>query len=131
TDGTNTWMVGPKTIESHIAKHLNDAATSAGRAPPRIIAGFPIVLTSAVDEARGKLAEGLEVYGQLPSYRAMLDREGLGAPEDLAIIGDEKVLEQAILRARDAGVTDFNAAIMRTDEHAFDRTFEFLSAMNC
>ena len=126
-DGTNTWMVGPKTLQSHIAPALATAAADAGRPVPRIIAGFPVVLTSNIEDAREKLRVGLEIYGQLPSYRAMLDREGVEGPEDLALIGDEKVLAEGIERIRDAGVTDFNAAIMDTENGAFERTFEFLS----
>ena len=37
---------------------------------------MPIVLTTNVDQAKEKIAQDLTVYGQLPSYRAMLDREG-------------------------------------------------------
>ena len=35
TDGTNTWMVGPKTMENHIVKRLTSAAEAAGRPAPR------------------------------------------------------------------------------------------------
>ena len=129
TDGTNTWMVGPKTIENHIACHLNSAAEKAGRPAPRIIAGFPIVLTTKVTEAREKLAKGLEIYGQLPSYRAMLDREGVDSPADLALIGDEDVLRTNLLSIESSGVTDFNAAIMDIEPGAFERTFEFVASL--
>ena len=37
----------------------------------------------------GAAAKDFEVYGILPSYRAMLDREGAEGPADVAIIGDE------------------------------------------
>lgn len=129
TGGTNTWMVGPKTMEEHIAARLNAAATAAGRPAPRVIGGFPVVLTPAVEEARAALAEPLAIYGQLPSYRAMLDREGLAHPQDLALIGDEDVLRAGIRRIADAGVTDFNAAIMAADGETYDRTFEFLASL--
>ena len=69
------------------------------------------------------------MYGQLPSYRAMLDREGAEGPQDIAIIGDENTLRGEIKRFEDAGVTDFNAAIMDVEEGAYDRTLEFLSSM--
>ena len=52
TAGTNTWMVGPKTMEQHIVARLNAAATAAGRPAPRVIGGFPVVLTNAVEETR-------------------------------------------------------------------------------
>ena len=39
--------------------------------------------------ARKVAAEQFAMYGYLPSYRAMLDREGYAGPEDAALIGDE------------------------------------------
>jgi 5,10-methylenetetrahydromethanopterin reductase len=129
TSGTITWMVGPKTLTAHILPTIRAAAEAAGRRQPRVIAGFPIVLTTKVDAAREVLAGPLAIYGQLPSYRAMLDREGLTRPEDFALIGDEAVLRAALTRLRDLGVTDFNAAIADVEPGAFDRTFDFLAAL--
>ena len=128
-DGTSTWMTGPRTIAEHIVKHLLPAASAAGRPAPRVIGGYPIVLTQAVDEARASISKNLEIYGQLPSYRAMLDREGYAGPADAALVGDETSLRRELGRIRDSGVTDFNAAIAETDADAFARTFEFLAAV--
>ena len=128
-DGTSTWMTGPRTIAEHIVKHLLPAASAAGRPAPRVIGGYPIVLTQAVDEARASISKNLEIYGQLPSYRAMLDREGYAGPADAALVGDEATLRRELGRIRDSGVTDFNAAIAETDAGALARTFEFLSAV--
>lgn len=128
-DGTNTWMVGPKTMESHIVASLNKAARNAGRGDPRVVGGYPIILTNKPDEAREKIAQNLTVYGQLPSYRAMLDREGVAGPADIAIVGDENRLRGEIARLENIGVTDFNAAIMGVEEGAYERTLEFLSSM--
>ena len=69
------------------------------------------------------------MYGQLPSYRAMLDREGVDGPADIAIVGDENALRGEIDRYRNAGVTDFNAAVMGVEDGAFDRTLDFLASM--
>ena len=71
----------------------------------------------------------LAFYGTLPSYRAMLDKEGVNSPVDLALIGDEQKLLEKIEAIRSSGVTDFNAAIMNTDEGAFQRTFDFLNSL--
>lgn len=128
-DGTNTWMVGPKTMETHIVARLTKAAEAAGRPAPRVIGGVPIVLTRKPDEARQRIAESLVVYGQLPSYRAMLDREGVDGPANIAIVGDENALRGEIDRFRNAGVTDFNAAIMAVEDGAYDRTLEFLASL--
>lgn len=109
--GTSTWMTGPKTIEDHIVPAISAAASAAGKSAPRIVCGLPICLTNDVDGARERIGKALEIYGMLPSYRAMLDREGVSGPAELSIVGDEATLRAAIARLRDAGVTDFNAAI--------------------
>ena len=128
-DGTNTWMVGPKTMETHIVARLTKAAEAAGRPAPTVVGGVPIVLTHKPDEARQQIAQNLVMYGQLPSYRAMLDREGVEGPADIAIVGDENALRGEIDRFRNAGVTDFNAAIMAVEDGAYERTLEFLASM--
>ncbi len=128
-DGTNTWMVGPKTMASHIVPRLTSAAESAGRAAPRIVGGYPIVLTNKPDQARAEIAKNLTIYGQLPSYRAMLDREGVEGPADIALAGDENALRSDIERLRGIGVTDFNAAVMNVEEGAYARTVEFLASI--
>ena len=128
-DGTSTWMVGPKTMAQHIKPSLTSAARAAGRPEPTIVGGFPIVLTNKPDEARAKINEMLVIYGQLPSYRAMLDREGAKGPADIALAGDENYLRGAIKRIEDIGVTDLNASIVPTEAGAMARTLEFLSSM--
>lgn len=130
TDGTITWMTGPKTLGDHIGPRLRSAAEEAGRAEPRVVAGFPISLTNDAERARTVIGKLLTIYGQLPSYRAMLDREGAEGPADLAIAGDEDELRRGLDSLRDAGVTDFNAAVMPTDDGAAERTLEFLASLS-
>lgn len=126
--GTILWMTGPATIEAHIAPKLRAAASEAGRPEPRIVAGLPIVLTSNVDQAREYIAKNLAMYGQLPSYRAMLDKEGAAGPADLALVGDEATLDAGLQRLRDVGVSDFDAAIIPAEEGADARTLEYLTS---
>ena len=128
-NGTNTWMVGPKTMENHIVAKLSTAAQAAGRPTPRVVGGVPVALTTKPDDARQQIAQALTIYGQLPSYRAMLDREGVDGPADIALVGDENLLRGAIDRFRNAGVTDLNAAIMPVDDGAYERTLEFLASL--
>jgi 5,10-methylenetetrahydromethanopterin reductase len=128
-DGTNTWMVGPKTMESHILPTLGGAASAAGNGDPRVVGGYPIVLTTNVEEARRKINEQLVIYGQLPSYRAMLDREGARGPADIAIVGDENALTSELKRLEDIGVTDFNAAISDVEDGARARTLDYLASV--
>jgi F420-dependent oxidoreductase-like protein len=108
--GTVTWMTGPDTIESHIIPTISAAAAEAGRPEPRIGVGLPVCVTGDVDEARKKASEVFAIYGQLPSYRAMLDREGAVGPADVAIVGTEEEVRTEIRRLADIGVTDFCGA---------------------
>ena len=126
-DGTITWMVGPKTMEQHVVKSITAAANAARRPAPTVVGGFPVVLTNKPAEARAEIARNLTIYGQLPSYRAMLDREGAAGPADVALAGDENYLRGAVMRLRDIGVTDFTAAIMATEPETYRRTLEFLA----
>lgn len=127
-DGTILWMTGAGTVETHVAPKLRAAARSAGRGAPRIAAGIPIALTNDVGAARAWAAQHLVHYGHLPSYRGMLDREGLAGPADLALAGDEKALDAGLARLRDAGVTDFIAAMMPCDAGADARTLDYLQS---
>jgi 5,10-methylenetetrahydromethanopterin reductase len=126
-DGTILWMTGPETIDSHIAPRITRAAEAAGRAAPRIVCGLPVALTEKPDDARAVAAKLFQLYGQLPSYRAMLDREGAEGPADVAIVGDERAIDEGLARLRDAGVTDFNAAPFPSDDGAVQRTVELLA----
>jgi len=126
--GTILWMTGPRTIESHIAPKLRAAANEAGRPEPRIVAGLHIVLTSNTEAANERVERWVKMYGQLPSYRAMLDKEGTENPGDLAIVGDENVLDTALDRLRDVGVTDLEAVIMPSEDGTDQRTLEYLES---
>lgn len=126
--GTILWTTGPRTIESHIVPKIRAAAREAGKPPPRIVAGVHIVLTNDVDSANERVGKMLEMYGQMPSYRAMLDKEGTAGPSDLALLGDEKVLDAGLDRLRDIGVSDFEACIVPLDDGAEERTIEYLES---
>jgi len=127
-DGTLLWMTGPRTIESHIAPKLRAAAREAGRPEPRIVAGFHIVLTSDPEAAGERMKRWLAVYRQLPSYRAMLDKEGVGDPSELAFVGDEAALDAALGRLRDVGVSDLEAVVMRAEDGSDRRTLDYLES---
>ncbi len=108
--GTVTWMTGPETIESYIVPTIRAAATEAGRPEPRIGVGLPVCVTSDVDTARATAAEQYIMYGGLPSYRAMLDREGVEGPADVAIVGSESEVQSRIRHLADIGTTEFIGA---------------------
>jgi F420-dependent oxidoreductase-like protein len=109
-DGTVLWMTGPATIESHIVPAITAAAADAGRPAPRVVCLLPVCVTGDPDGARERAAHMFSIYGQLPSYRAMLDQEGAAGPADVAIVGDEAAVAAQIDALGGVGVTDFVAA---------------------
>jgi F420-dependent oxidoreductase-like protein len=127
-DGTILWLVGPKTIREHIAPRINDAAAAAGRPAPRVVCSLPVCVTDDETAARTFVAQVLGGYGDLPSYRAMLDREGADGPADVAIIGNEDAVGAALDDLADAGTTDFAALPLTLDPQETERTWALLSA---
>ena len=105
TDGTITWMTGPATVADLTAPTIAASAEAAGRPAPAVISAVPVCLTDDVDTARARAAKEYAIYGQLPSYRTMLDHEGLAGPEDLALIGDLDTIAEGLRAFADAGAT--------------------------
>ena len=106
-DGTLTWCTGPATLESHVIPSINAAADKAGRDAPRVIAGLPVCVTDDKDAARERIAKALAIYPTLPSYKAMLDKEGVANPADIGLIGSEDEVLTGVERLAKVGVTDF------------------------
>jgi F420-dependent oxidoreductase-like protein len=96
-DGTLPFLAGPRALSELIVPAM------AGK---RIIAAVPAVVTDEPDEVRKKAVEQMSFYGRIPSYRRILDAEGVGHAADLAIIGDEKTVLDGLQRYYDAGATD-------------------------
>lgn len=126
-DGTALWLVGPRTLASHVTPIITEAAASAGRPAPRIIVGLPICVTSDSTAARERVARGLAFYAQLPSYRAMLDREGVAGAGDVMLVGSESEVESQLARLQEAGATDFSASVMGSTAER-QRTLELLQS---
>lgn len=116
-DGTTLAWVGPKTVREHIAPRIREAAAIAARGEPRIIATLPVCVTDDADAVRGAIGQALSMYGTLPSYRAMFDREGVDGPAEVAIVGGSAEVEDRLNALAEAGVTDFAASeFARTPE---------------
>jgi len=109
-DGTITWMTGPKAIGEHIVPTITAAAERAGRPRPRVVVGLPVCVTDEPDAARERAAKIFQIYGSLPSYRAMLDRSGADDPSGVVIVGDEATVSDQIARLADLGADDLVAA---------------------
>jgi 5,10-methylenetetrahydromethanopterin reductase len=126
-DGTVLWMTGPATVRDHIVPAITAAAAAAGRPSPRIVCILPVCVTSDPDAARAAAARVFAIYNDLPSYRAMLDREGAAGPADVALVGDEAAVTAQLATLAEAGVTDFVAGEFARGQDAV-RTREFLRA---
>jgi 5,10-methylenetetrahydromethanopterin reductase len=132
TAGTITWMTGPKTLADHIGPTLREAAAAAGRpeGAVKVVATLPICITDDVDGTRAKAAGDFAIYGELPSYRAMLDREGFAGPEDAALIGDEATVSDRIEELRSAGVDEFAGLPFGDSEESLARSRSLLRKIN-
>ena len=109
-DGTSLAWVGPRTIREHIVPVLGEAAANANRESPRVVATLPICVTDDADAIRDRITRTSAMYAELPSYRAMFEREGVERPGQLGIVGSEAEVEDALYVLAEAGVTDFAAS---------------------
>jgi F420-dependent oxidoreductase-like protein len=115
-DGTITWMTGPRTLAEHIVPSVTKAAADAGRPSPRVVAGLAVCVTDDEESVRSRFAEQFAMAGQVPEYRAMLDREGAASPADILLAGPESSLAVAVRRIADTGATDLLLAPVGTPE---------------
>jgi alkanesulfonate monooxygenase SsuD/methylene tetrahydromethanopterin reductase-like flavin-dependent oxidoreductase (luciferase family) len=128
-DGTTLAWVGPKTVRTHIVPRISDAAAAAGRPAPRIIATLPVCVTADPERVRARISESLSLYGQLPSYKAMFEREGAAGPAEVAIVGSEAEVRERIDAMADAGVTDFAVSEFALNGDERRATRELLCSM--
>jgi alkanesulfonate monooxygenase SsuD/methylene tetrahydromethanopterin reductase-like flavin-dependent oxidoreductase (luciferase family) len=90
-----------------------------------VVVSLPVAVTADVDAARASIDEAFSIYPNLPSYRAMLDKEGAQGAGEIAFVGDEEHVAGAIRALADAGATDFVAAVVG-DEDQRARGFALL-----
>jgi alkanesulfonate monooxygenase SsuD/methylene tetrahydromethanopterin reductase-like flavin-dependent oxidoreductase (luciferase family) len=97
----------------------------------RIVVALAGVVTADADEVRAAAAEQMAFYLNVPSYQAVLERERVAHPAELAVIGDEENLAVAIGRYFEAGATEIvvtNTGINGARDRS--RTCELLGALN-
>jgi F420-dependent oxidoreductase-like protein len=123
--GTMTWMTGGRTIAEHIVPTINAAAQQAGRPTPRVVVSLPVAVTDDPASARATANDLFAIYGTLPSYRAMLDREGADGPGDVAVVGTEDEVAEQISQLATGGATEFVAAPFAN----LERTTELLASL--
>jgi 5,10-methylenetetrahydromethanopterin reductase len=127
TDGTLTWMTGTKTIGEHVVPTINAAAERAARPTPRVVCSLPISVTDDLAGTKENVNKTLAIYGQLPSYRAMLDKEGAEGPADVGLFGTREQVLDALHELAEAGATEFSASMAGNADDR-DATYETLIA---
>jgi len=105
-DGTIPFLAGPRTIESHILPAVGQAARRAGRPSPRVVAVVGAVVTDDPDRIRSVAAEQMTFYEAIPSYRKVMDREGIHRAAELTVTGSEEQVTAGLRRYLDAGATE-------------------------
>jgi F420-dependent oxidoreductase-like protein len=125
-DGTALWMVGPRTIADHVVPTITKAADAAGRPRPQVAVGLPVSVTSDPEGARAKAAQSFGFYNNLPSYRAMLDREGAEGPADVAVVGDEEAVAAQLRHLGEVGATSLSLPVFGSSEER-RRTIQLLA----
>jgi 5,10-methylenetetrahydromethanopterin reductase len=126
--GTAIWVGGPRYVAEAVTT-IAGAARDAGRPAPRVLASVPVCVTDRPDGVRAAAAAFFARYGQLPSYRAILDRAGAAGPEDVALVGDETRVRAGIAEFAAAGATDFAGAIFTPPGEDAERTWALLAAV--
>ncbi|GAB3140510.1 TIGR03564 family F420-dependent LLM class oxidoreductase [Amycolatopsis stemonae] len=120
-DGTLPFLAGPRALSERIVPVM------AGK---RILAAVPAIVTNDPDAVRAKAVEQMGFYSRIPSYRRILEAEGVDHPADLAVIGDETTVLKGLRRYYDAGATDVlvsQTGIRSSEERR--RTWEVISSI--
>jgi F420-dependent oxidoreductase-like protein len=143
-DGVVLWMCSPNYVRDHVVPTIAAARAKAGKSMDgfEVVAAIPVCLTS--DRAAGLqvFKATVERYASLPYYRKMMDASGFKAQleadeiseemlDELAGIGDEERVRNAIERYRAAGVTLLGAGPFGGHNGAkgFEATLEVVAAL--
>ena len=112
--GTILWMADERAIGDHVAPRVTKAAAEAGRPPPRIVAGVPVVLCSnnEVSAARERANHVLGHAEYSPNYERLLEHGDAANVGDLLAAGDEPAVVERLRSFRDAGATDLAVRVL-------------------
>jgi alkanesulfonate monooxygenase SsuD/methylene tetrahydromethanopterin reductase-like flavin-dependent oxidoreductase (luciferase family) len=114
--GTTLGSCGPRTIARHIVPVITEAAAGAGRPTPRILALVSVAVTDDPDRVHAEAAASDALYDSLPSYRRVLDLEGVASGGDLVLAGSVERIVDGIGAYVDAGVTGLRLMVASSDE---------------
>ncbi|NGO70685.1 LLM class flavin-dependent oxidoreductase, partial [Streptomyces boncukensis] len=102
-DGTIVTWARPGLIADYVVPAM-------GPAGGRVAALTLVAVTGDPDAVREEVAQAFGGAGNHPSYRAVLERDGLTNVAETAAIGSEREVGEAVRRYREAGVTDLIVA---------------------
>jgi F420-dependent oxidoreductase-like protein len=103
TDGTIAVWVRPGTVADYIVPALGEGK--------RVVVNVIVAVTDDPDSVRAAIATRFKAVGDLPAYRAVLDRGGLSSPAETVVTGPEEAVLREFQRFRDAGATDLVLSI--------------------
>ncbi len=126
-DGTVLWLSGPRTIGEVIRPALDAAAEAAGRPAPRVVASVPVCVTERPDEVRALIGQLLGGYDSIPSYRRVMDLEGVGGVAEVSLVGSASEAADGLAAFAAAGTTDFVAVEVTTTEEEATATRALLA----
>lgn len=117
-DGVVLWMCSPAYIRDHVVPAVTAARQKAGKSMDgfEIVTSVPVCLTTDRTAGLEVFRQTVARYASLPYYRKMMDASGFKEQletgeigeqmlDELAGIGDEQRVRDAIERYREAGVT--------------------------
>jgi len=117
-DGVVLWMCSPSYVRDHVIPALTTGRQKVGKSMEgfEVVAAVSVCLTSDRAAGQAVFRQTVERYASLPYYRKMMDASGFKAEleagavsdemiDELAGIGDERQVREAIGRYREAGVT--------------------------
>ncbi|WP_179475765.1 TIGR03564 family F420-dependent LLM class oxidoreductase [Mycolicibacterium vinylchloridicum] len=105
-DGVVLWMAPRTAIANEIVPRLQEVASAAGRAEPRVVAGVPVAVHTDIDAAREAVAATATSYAGMVNFRRIMATGGATSPADVAVIGDEAAVRIQLEALVEAGVTD-------------------------
>ena len=108
TEGTVVAFTGPRTIESHVRPTIGEDAI--------VSAAVSVCVTGDAEDARRRISEELAIYPTLPSYQAMVEREGVADMMDLVAVGDPDVVRAELARYAAAGADEIGIEILGNPE---------------
>jgi F420-dependent oxidoreductase-like protein len=123
TDGTILWMADERAVDTHVAPRITKAAESAGRRPPRIVAGIPVCccLDDQVESAVARANRVLSEAEISPNYQKLLEQGNAQEVGDLLAAGSESSIEKRFRAFADAGATDLSLRVVAIGESREER----------